>query len=304
MAKLVSDLTLQPDVGAALVQVWPEQLPQDMRLLAGWDEAQVLAGHMTASEFQAYRDFHNPGLQSAERRELSRQHVLAREATSALDPVATGRAFIERLEDDRTNAIAASPAFADAFGALDPQFAWVVPHLIVPSQAYVKINARGGPPDGLDLFQISFPELAQPKFEVVSGPPGVFYLVSSSPHVNVGQPIVKASTNGIITVSLGVHLNFVLVANLGDVYYGRNGTHRLEWATRTGIDRLPALIIRARSIREAAVQLGVDGFSMQKLANAKRPPLIGDFRTQAAMPVRTRRSNYGWTVRTRGLRRR
>jgi len=300
VAQLVTSFRLQAS-GAAFSQVRPEPLPPDLRLLAGEEDALLLAGHMSGSEFQSFRDFHNPGLSNADRKDLNRRHDAARDARSGLDPVATENAWLGALEDPRLQAVEGTAAFASSFGKMEFEFGWVVPHLVVPSQAYVKINATQEPEKSADLFQVAFPQPAQPKFEVLDGEGGVYYLVSSSPHMNAGPPIIS-SAGGLLTVSVGVHLNFILIAYYGETFFARNGTHRLEWATRMHLDRVPALVVRARSADEAGVVLGVDGFSMKKLVT-KRPPLIGDFRTSAAMTMPVRRSMYGFTLRTRGLRR-
>jgi hypothetical protein len=255
---------------------------------------------MTPGEFQALRDFHNPGLSSFERKDLGNRYDAAREAWSGLDPVATNNAWLGALEDPRVKKVEGTAAFANSFGRTEFEFGWVVPHLVVPSQAYVKIDASKDPDESPDLFEVAFPEPAQPKFEVIDGEDGVYYLVSSSPHMNSGQPVI-ASGSGLLTVSVGVHLNFILIAYYAETFFGRNGTHRLEWATRMGLDRVPALVVKAQSEREAGVLLGVDGFSMKKLLSSKRPPLVGDFRTSAAMTMPIRKSMYGFTLRTRGL---
>jgi hypothetical protein len=196
-----------------------------------------------------------------------------------------------------------SPTFVEAFGRTRTHFSWVDPQLVVPTQAYVRVNARNDPEVGASLFELAFPPQAQPRFEVVAAGSGVFYMVSDSPHINALRPAVNPLGGGLFSVTVGMYTNFVLIAHFGAMYCARNGTHRLEWAVRVGVPRVPALILEAATSAEASVALGIEGFHVETLAKQRRPPTIADFGTIAGVRMPMRISRYGWTVHTRGLHR-
>jgi hypothetical protein len=284
---------------AATVQFDVRKLPASLRLTAELEDARVLSGFMRPSAFQGFRDVHRPELQRAQRSALEARYRESRTFAASMPELDLSKAVLGGLEDQRVDDIKGLTVFGNAFGKLSTTFAWIDPGLVVPIQVYVKVGARPDP-DSSDLFSVAFPPPAKPEFELSAGPtPGIYFVVSSSPHIYAGPPGVAVSPDGELTVTAATHVNFVQVMTFGDATYVKNGMHRLSWAVRAGIPRLPALVIRANKPSDAAIQLGADGFDFRELTRLRRPPLMRDFANEASMAMQLHGDRFGWQLSAR-----
>lgn len=95
------------------------------------------------------------------------------------------------------------------------------------------------------------------------------------------DPRTGARHGGIL---YGLGHPLVLVAQLGDRYYLRNGCHRLYQLARLGVAAAPCLVVEATDPAELGVPNGLD----LSLLGSDHPPTCGHYADGRAHPVRLR----------------
>ena len=155
-----------------------------------------------------------------------------------------------------------------------------------------------GHPDNVSLDQewlraycLPLPKAPPCDVNVSFSPPiGNALFISDVPYMN---SVSVDSKDGRLTVSPGVHVNFLQVNEFQGRSYLINGYHRAFSLLKAGVNIVPAWIVRGPPPQ----LLGAEFFNLGYLMNLKRQPFLSDFLTSASLDCRKRLRKYGIHLR-------
>jgi hypothetical protein len=268
-------------------------------VVTGFGDGAVLAGFMGKEQFHAFRDEQQPNMKAAARRVLWAEYDVARGAAEELGELESFEVVVERIaEGARIERLKKQPIFARTFGSSSYSFALINPAAVVVEQTFVRLDSYPKM-TAKTLFNIAFPDQLTPDFEVAEPTRGTFHLISTNPFAIANEPVLREVNPGVLTVTMAEVMNWVQLVHYGDFYFCKNGHHRLVRAMELGFEAVPALVIESPDIRAASLVEHIDFFSARELAGMRRPPVVADFFTEAAIPMSIRKQRGVWFVKVR-----
>jgi hypothetical protein len=251
---------------------------------------------MDDTHFRTFSGEYLASLSLAEQQELLNRVARSRNVASEFPEVNLTDVEIEPLADPYLDAILTDPMFRAAFGNRPYRFALIQPEKIVALQVHVKPRADPVPKDRQALLEFVFPRKWDVPAELSFFPPlGPIYVVSSSPLMQ-GMNVELDAVKGTVTLSPPKHVNLLQVSHFAGRYYLRNGYHRLFDIISSGLHEAPALVVEALQPQDVALPPGVAAFDFGYTMGLKRPPLVADFSTDAAITTKMRERRYGVSV--------
>ncbi len=229
----------------------------------------------------------------------------AQQRTQVLADAQATRAFVAQQPDftnpqiilrdiasPHIDAIQADPLFVQAFGQLQHQFCYVDPSGIIALQAWIEPRSDPVPSTENELLEFAFPRTWDVPAEVsFIQPSGPIQILSSNPAMQ-GLAMELEGPTGRVMLSAPKHLNLVQIIHFNGRFFLRNGYHRVSDAIAVGLREFPAIVINAFSPNDVALP-GAEIFNIGYVLNLKRPPLVQDFHTNAALTTKVRERRYG-----------
>jgi len=259
-------------------------------------DARVLAGFMDDGHFRAFSGEFLSTLKKDEQESLLKKAEGSRAITGGLPDIPLQDVITRPLVGAQIESIKSNKVFQNTFRVRPFQFAWIRPERIVALQVHVKPRADPVPQSEDELIQFMLPLTWDVPAEVNFIPPvGPIYMVSSSPHMTGFEANFEAKS-GKVTIQPPKHINLLQVMHFNGRYYLRNGYHRLFDAISGGIQEVPALVVEALQPQDVDIGGGFGSFNPGYTMGQKRPPLVADFTTDAAIPIKMRERRYGIAI--------
>src|ERR1700687_4245919 len=259
-------------------------------------DARVLSGFTDDGHFEILTKEYLDTLSLQEKLKVQTDAIATRTFVSTLPPMPQNSSIIIRdIVNPHIDAIRNDPLFSQSFGRFPLRFSYVDPASIIALQAWIEPRSDSLPSTEDALLEFALPRKWDVPAEVSFIPPtGPIQILSSNPTLQ-GLAIELDQTVGKVILGAPKHLNLVQIANFNGRYYLRNGYHRVADAIAAHVKEIPALVIDAFNPNDVALP-GNSAFNIGYVMNLPRPPLVGDFHTNAALTTKIRERRYGVIV--------
>jgi hypothetical protein len=258
--------------------------------------ARVLSGFADDGHLQQIIGEYLATLEEPAKQRFNTLVAESRRVVAELAAFEPGDAVCQEIRSLYTDAIAAHPLFQGTFGQRPYRFAVVDLSQIVALQPWIEPRRDRVPEDADELLRFALPDgwdiPAEISFIQPSGP---IQILTSNPALS-GLHVELDSSASIVKIGAPKHLNLVQVVNFSGRHYLVNGYHRVADALHAGVTRMPALVTES-ILGVQDIQLpGIGPFNVGYVAGLKRPPLVADFGTPAAVDAKVRERRYGFLV--------
>ncbi len=266
-----------------------------------FDRARLLAGFMERPAMEAFIEQARPAIDEHGISALWEKWDEARAFARALSIEPLDSVGFQKLAPAfafREDEIRQTSEFQEVFADRAVLFGTVNPRRVVAFQTAIKIG-RTVPTDPLDVLDECLPRrfAFDPDYDVsqqVGGQPVQVCVTSDVPNVHPGKVEVDRIGHA-IRIPLIPNRNWLQIAHLEHRYWLRNGYHRVLAFLEADVTKIPAIVYEARDWDDVLnPNLGEPIY--QALRSARRPPLVGDFLTAAAIEVPIRRRRAGLLV--------
>jgi len=255
-------------------------------------KAKVLAGFTDQGHYQLlvgeYLATLDPAVQTAKLQAAD----AARAFVAQLPPLTPPSVIVRPITHPHVEAIKKDPLFANTFGQSQHEFAYINPAGVIALQATIEPRADPVPGTEDALLDFGLPRTWDVAAEVSFIQPfGPIQILSSNPAMQ-GLSMELEHATGIVKMSAPKHLNLVQVVKFNNLFFLRNGYHRVSDALAAGKQEFPAIVITALTPNDVTLG-GIGFFNLGYVLGLKRPPLVSDFHTAAAVESKVRERRYG-----------
>jgi hypothetical protein len=257
--------------------------------------ARILSGFTDPNHFGLLADDFLATQSPNERAAVLAEAEATRTFVAQLPQVQPSAIVIRDITGPHVDALRAEPLFAQAFGRQPHRFCYIDPRTIIALQAWIEPRSDKVPSEEAALLEFALPRTWDVPAEVSLVPPiGPVQILSSNPAMTAVTVELDRAT-GKVMISPPKHLNLVQVVHFQGRFFLWNGYHRVADALNSGCHVFPAIVIEGFSPNEAALP-GLGPFNIGYVLNLKRPPLVQDFHSAAALTTKLRERRYGVIV--------
>jgi hypothetical protein len=257
--------------------------------------AKILAGFTDPGHFQLLAGEYLATLDATAKAAALQGADTARAYVAQLPPLAPYGVIVRPVTHSHVDAIRNDPLFAQTLGQSQYQFSYINPAGLIALQAWIEPRADVVPTTEDALLDFALPRTWDVAAEVSFMPPlGPIQILSSNPAMQ-GLALELDQTTGTVKLSAPKHLNLVQVVQFNNLYFLKNGYHRVSDALAAGVQEFPAIVISALSANDVALP-GVGAFNLGYVLGQQRPPLVNDFHSPAAVKTKVRERRYGTLV--------
>jgi hypothetical protein len=253
----------------------------------------VLAGFMDDLFFRTFAKDHLYSVCGREREDLLAKVEEARKMVAGLGAEHLSDPELGPIDAKAVSHIEADETFQMAYAARPHRFSWIDPRKLISLQVSRQVGDEFVPWGRDPLIDWALPLDWKVPAEISFVPPcGPIYMTSNNPQLG-GFQLAMDKRTGYVTIKPNSQINLIQVVRFQGRYYLRNGYHRVTAALASGISELPVLVAEASHPSEVELtNLGLAGFNVRQLMDVKRPPLVGDFNTDASIVIRMREKRY------------
>lgn len=255
-------------------------------------DARVLSGFTDPNHFQLLAGEYLEALDDAAKAKILDDAAASRAAVAKLPPMSNASVIGRPILHRHIDAIRADPLFAQTLGQTSHKFCYINPTGLIALQAWIEPRADAVPKDEASLLKFALPPEWDVAAEVSFVPPaGPIQILSSNPAMQGLQMELDYASSRVM-IGAPKHLNLVQVAHFNGRYFLRNGYHRVADAIGAGLTEFPAFVFDALTPTDAALP-GANTFNIGYVLGLRRPPLVQDFHSSAAIPIKVRERRYG-----------
>lgn len=254
--------------------------------------AKVLAGFTDPAHFETLIGEYLATLDAAAKAAAIQAADAARAFVAQLPPLTPPNVIVRPITHAHVDAIRKDPLFSNTLGQSQHQFSYINPAGLIALQVSIEPRADPVPTTEETLLDFALPKAWDVAAEVsFTQPFGPIQILSSNPAMQ-GLSMELDQAAGTVKMSAPKHLNLVQVVQFNNLFFLKNGYHRVSDALAAGVQEFPAIIINALSPNDVALP-GVGAFNLGYVLGLKRPPLVSDFYSAAAVDAKVRERRYG-----------